>query len=349
MFLHQLYLQNFRSFSEKKINFSPKMNLIIGPNAAGKTNLLEAIYLLSIAKSFRGAKEEEMILNAKEMARINCQLSNQQKLEIILTKGKIQSKRTAKKIYKVNQVNKQWRNFVGFLPSVLFRPEDIDLVLGPPSIRRNYLDFILNQVDWQYRVCSLAYRKGLRQRNKLLSRIREGQAQKSQLTFWNQLLIKNGQIITQKRKELIDFFNNFLTNVFLVYDKSVISLARLEKYSQAEIALGITLVGPQRDNITFKKFKSLKSLKTGRNLAVFGSRGEQRMAILALKLAELAFIEKKTQVRPILLLDDIFSELDKTNRKKVGEIIKGYQRIITATEIDLLSKKQNDKIKIFNI
>ena len=347
MFLQQLNLQNFRSFKEKQIIFSPRVNLIIGSNAVGKTNLLEALYLLSSGKSFRASKEEEMIFNKEEWSRIKVKLTNKEELNILLTKGKIQGKRTAKKIYKINQISKQWRNFVGHLHCVLFRPEDIDIILGSPSRRRNYLDLVLNQVDWQYRACHLAYKKALRQRNKLLSRIREGQASRSQLIFWNQMLIKNGELITQKRESLIRFLNDFLKDIFLVYDKSAISSARLEKYLQAEIALGMTLVGPQRDELLI--FKKENNLQTKRNVALFGSRGEQRMAVMALKMAELAFIKKQTKSQTLLLLDDIFSELDINNRKGVIKAIFEQQVIITATEKGLLPKDQYAKMKIIQI
>ncbi len=337
MFLKILNLQNFRSFRKEKFDFVKRITLIIGPNAAGKTNILEAIYLLATGKSFRASKEEEMISYGKEIARVRGD-----SLEVTLTTGEVQGKRTARKLYKINGVGKRWRDFAGQLKCVLFRPEDIDLILGSPSIRRNYLDFILEQVDWQYRVCNLAYQKGLRQRNKLLDRIREGEARSSQLLFWNQLLIKNGQIVTRKREELIEFFNQYLVkekydkkmqlHLFVNYDRSTITEKRLEKYSQAELALGTTLVGPHRDDIKLMA-NSLK-LIAKRDLALYGSRGEQRMTILKIKLAELEFIKQRTNQEPVLLLDDIFSELDKKHRKLVLEIINSCQTVITSTEVN---------------
>jgi len=337
VFLKILNLQNFRSFRKEKFDFVKRITLIIGPNAAGKTNILEAIYLLATGKSFRASKEEEMISYGKEIARVRGD-----SLEVTLTTGEVQGKRTARKLYKINGVGKRWRDFAGQLKCVLFRPEDIDLILGSPSIRRNYLDFILEQVDWQYRVCNLAYQKGLRQRNKLLDRIREGEARSSQLLFWNQLLIKNGQIVTRKREELIEFFNQYLVkekydkkmqlHLFVNYDRSTITEKRLEKYSQAELALGTTLVGPHRDDIKLMA-NSLK-LIAKRDLALYGSRGEQRMTILKIKLAELEFIKQRTNQEPVLLLDDIFSELDKKHRKLVLEIINSCQTVITSTEVN---------------
>jgi len=339
MFLKKLTLQNFRCFKKKTFEFSKQTTLIVGPNAIGKTNVLEAIYLLATGKSFRAGKEVEMINYGEEVARVNGQLSDEKNLEILLTNGEVQGKRTRGKLYKINGVGKMWRDFAGNLKCVLFRPEDIDLISGSPSIRRDYLDLVLEQVDWQYRVCNLAYKKGLRQRNRLLKSIREGKGKRAQLTFWNQLLIKNGQIVTKKREELIEFFNDFLANktrscINIEYDRSTITEQRLEKYAAAELAFGATLVGPQRDDVQFRIKNQESRIKKVRNLALFGSRGEQRMAVLYIKMAEMEFITKKSGQKPVLLLDDIFSELDEKHRKLVVKIIDSCQVIITSTEVE---------------
>ena len=359
MFLQQLFLQNFRSFGKKKFEFSDSTTLIVGPNASGKTNILEAIYLLATGKSFRASVEKEMIKYGKELAVVSG--TTIEKLEIILTTGEVQGKRTAKKLYKVNDVGKRWRDFVGNLKCVLFRPENIEIILGSPSIRRDYLDSVLEQVDSEYRRCSLSYKKGLRQRNKLLDRIRDGEAQRSQLEFWNRLLIKNGEIISQKRGEFIEFINNQWdneivkqwNNLTVEYDRSIISQARLEKYAQAGIAIGATLVGPHRDDIKVKRENSFgmqkSKVKNDHDLALFGSRGEQRMAILALKLAELEFVDRKTEERPVLLLDDIFSELDKEHRSQILKVIPRQQTILTTTDADLIDKKLRAKIELIEI
>lgn len=372
MFLTFLFLRNFRSFQKKELNFSENTSLLIGPNASGKTNILEAIYLLSTGKSFRAQKESEMIKHGEEISRISgeitpfpkgnnsfsarlnrgpksANLKESKNLIIVLTTGEVGGKKVAKKLYKVNGAGKRWRDFVGILKCVLFRPEDIEIILGSPSIRRNWLDSVLEQIDWQYRACNLTYQRALKQRNKLLNEIREGQAQKSQLIFWNQLLIKNGRVITKKREEMIEFFNNFLREVEIFYDKNTISLARLEKYSKAELALGMTLVGPQRDDITINAKCKMQKAKLERDLALFGSRGEQRMAILAMKLAELEFISQKTGQRPILLLDDIFSELDQNHRCQVLRVISKQQTLITTTDINLLDIKHRAKMNLVKI
>jgi len=306
-----------------------------------------------------------MIRYGEEIARVNGtikQLNNETmtQLEITLTGGEVQGKRVAKKLYKVNDVGRRMIDFVGNLKVVIFRPEDSQLILGSPSIRREYLDSVLEQVDAEYRRSSLVYKKGLRQRNKLLDFIRDGKAQTTQLEYWNRLLVKNGELISQKREELIGFYNEAMNqlngktikqfnNLTIEYDKSPITEMRLQKYAAAELALGATLVGPHRDNLRFK-IGDLRKKKIDRDLALFGSRGEQRMALLALKLSELAFVTQKSDGdRPVLLLDDIFSELDHQHREIVLSIIEGQQTIITTADIHLVEKKFLDKMNTIAI
>lgn len=319
--IYKLRLQNFRNLLDDVWEFSPRVTTIIGPNASGKTNLLEAIYLLSTGKSFKANLEIEMIGNGKEFARIKGLVEEKQKLEVVLSK--VQHKK-----FLVGGVAKRLADFTGNLKVVLFAPQDLDLVTSSPSLRRRFLDNVLSQTDREYRRALLSYEKGLRARNKLLFRIREENLPRTQLVFWNQLLIKNGDFLSKKREEFVNFVNfqeSIVDGDFLIYyDKSAISEARLEKYAQAEIGAATTLVGPHRDDFIFKEKE--------RDLASFGSRGEQRMAVLWLKLGELAFIEDQTNEKPTLLLDDIFSELDEKHRKLVSEVALLQQTIITTAD-----------------
>lgn len=269
-----------------------------------------------------------MIRNGQGLARVSGQLSveRQQSLEVVLTRGQVNGAAFARKKLSVNGVARRLYNFAGILRTVLFGPWDLGLVTESPATRRRFLDNVLFQVDREYRRSLLSYEKGLRQRNKILEKIREEEASPAQLLFWNQLLARNGEYITQKREELINFAN--LTpplegQITLEYDKSVISQARLDKYRAEEIASGTTLVGPHRDDFKFK---------SQRDLSIFGSRGEQRMAVLWLKLAELAFVEGKTGQKPILLLDDILSELDHEHRKIVMGVVGNQQTVITTAD-----------------
>ena len=329
MSLQKLILKNFRLFDQKQLSFSKQTTLILGPNASGKTNILEALYLLSTGKSFKAGIEEEMISYDSSISSITG-ITGITRLEIKLTRGTDEWPR--KKLL-INGVPKRLIDFAGNFKTVLFGPWDMDLVTGPPPLRRKFLDTVLSQVDREYRRAILSYEKGLRQRNRLLFRIREEGLSRGQLLFWNQLLIKNGDYISAKREELINVINfkGDLNNTKfeITYDRSSISEGRLKQYAEEEIAAATTLVGPHRDDFLFRIQVNKKET---RDLAIYGSRGEQRMGILWLKLRELAFVEETTNEKPTLLLDDILSELDHQHRKIVVELAKGQQTVITTAD-----------------
>ena len=349
MYLASLVLQNFRNYRKKTFSFSDNTTLLVGDNAVGKTNVLEAIYLLATGKSFRATKEQQMILYGQELGRV-IGLGEEDKLEIVLTIGEVQGERAPRKRYLVNGGGKRKMDFVGRLMCVLFRPEDIDLILGSPSVRRNYLDSVLEQVDSEYRRSNLSYQKGLRQRNKLLEKIREGEGERKQLVFWDKLLIKNGEIVSEKRKDFLEFVNKKLKakklDLRFDYDKSVISESRLKKYAEAEVGAATTLVGPHRDDFLFMTQRRGKLKK---DLAIYGSRGEQRMAVLVVKLAELEFIKEKTKLKPLLLLDDIFSELDYEHRNEVLSLLNKQQTMVTTSDEHLIPKKYMKKVEIVKL
>jgi len=337
MQLTNMSLAQFRTYRKDILLFSPAVTLLLGPNAIGKTNILEAISMLSTGKSFRAKKDTDVVGWNSEIARIVGKGTNKQEefiLELVVTTGSVNNQKTPIKKYLVNNVPRRQMDFIGNFRSVLFSPKDLELVTDSPSMRREYLNTVLVQVDREYRRNFQSYERGLRQRNSLLDRINEGTASRSQLLFWNQLLIKAGSYITQSRKRYIDTINAYAFSHLsyqLVYDPSVISAVRLQEYAQEEIAAKSTLVGPQRDDFLFEKQMSKKTIDISR----FGSRGEQRLAVLWLKLAELTFIESETEERPILLLDDIFSELDETSRELVLDLIQKQQTLITSAEEDV--------------
>lgn len=330
MIADRLSLQNFRSYTKKTFEFSPKTTLIVGPNTAGKTNILEAIMFCATGKSFRADQDREAIAWGRELSRMNakCQMLNDKyELELMLTSGEVQGAKAPMKKYLVNGVPRRQVDFVGNVRAVLFWPEHLELVTDSPSLRRRYLDSVLVQVDREYRRNILSYERGLRQRNRLLDFINEGKANRRQLLFWDQLLIKAGGYITDKRGEYIDFVNQcrmLNAKCQIEYNKSVISESRLEQYKEEEVTAKATLVGPHRDDFTI--------LKEEKELSKYGSRGEQRLAILWLKLAELAYIEREAGERPILLLDDIFSELDEEHRMFVVGLIGKQQTIVTSAD-----------------
>lgn len=329
MILSQITLQSVRSYTKRTFSFSSHTTLIVGVNTAGKTNILEAIYLMASGKSFRADADREMIRWGEELCRVRV-TGEETKLEVMITSGVVNGQHAPLKKYLVNGISRRMIDFVGNLRAVLFWPEHLELVTDSPSLRRKYLDMVLVQVDREYRRNLMSYERGLRQRNRLLDLINEGKATRSQLVFWNQLLVKAGGYLTDRRSEFIIFINAYRiphVEYRIEYNKSVISDSRLEQYKDEEIAAKSTLVGPHRDDMVFQ----IKDDEF-RDVSKFASRGEQRLAILWLKLAEVDFIQKKTGERPILLLDDIFSELDKDHRKLVLDVIGKQQTVVTSAE-----------------
>jgi DNA replication and repair protein RecF len=352
MLIQKVRLNEFRNFKTKLLEFFPNTTVIIGPNASGKTNVLESLFLLSTGKSFHARIEEEMVNYDADLARVKGRVKTDGvvvDLEAVLTRGlldigKSAPEKIAKKRLLVNGVGKRLIDFAGNFKVTLFGPWDLDLVTESPTIRRRFMDMVISQIDREYRRASLSYEKGLRQRNRLLLRIREEGLSRSQLLYWNHLLIKNGDYISEKRDEFIAFVNSTgkIDNqrFLLTYDRSAISEARLEEYADEEIAAATTLVGPHRDDFIFKKEEE-------RELSRYGSRGEQRMSVLWLKLAELAFIESKTGERPTLLLDDIFSELDHKHREVVVKLCEKQQTIITTADPHYVANfKKVEKIRL---
>lgn len=337
MILKKLALESFRNLGRREIELSGGLNLVVGQNTSGKTNLLEAVAVLARGRSFRGGKDQEMVAYSKQMAKIRGEVAEGEKLEVFLSQGEVAGVRTPKKRYLVNGVARRAVDFVGTLKAVVFRPEDLEMVTGSPSRRRDYWDALLEQTDREYYRASLSYRKGLRQRNRLLEQIREGKTTRAALFFWDRLLVENGGLLGRKRREWLDFVNSrpdYFGDLEVVYRQSPISPERLAEYAGREVAAGVTLIGPHRDDFSLLAKEGEKR----RDLAVFGSRGEQRLAIFSLKLAELEFMHQKTGQRPVLLLDDIFSELDQENREKLLAVIPKQQTLMTVTETDQVEK-----------
>lgn len=338
MQLRSLYLENFRIFASKQLNFSPAVNLILGPNGVGKTSILEAIMLFVTGKSFRASKTEQMICFNAEFSRLKAVLGtadtdlaglDELTLQVMLTPGIIQGKKTAKKLYRVNDVKRSRKKMLGNVFAVAFRPEDMRLVEGSPSRRRSFLDTILSQVDQDYARSLNTYEQALRRKNKLLFKIREGEASKSVLKFWDMTLLKHGQILQEQRQNFLEFCLtvDFPLDFNAKYQASVISERRIKKYEHRSIAAGYSLIGPQKDDFIVD-FADINN----KDVAIFGSRGQQRLAVLWLKTCALHFLEVQTKKKPLLLLDDIFSELDQDNKQLILPLTKKYQTIITTTE-----------------
>jgi DNA replication and repair protein RecF len=342
MRLRELILVNFRTYAKYTVQFPRTITVILGPNAVGKTNVLEAILLAAYGKSFRAQRDADMVRWGTEVAHVTVSEERADgaiQLQTILTTGSVNGQPSQIKKFLVNGVPRRQVDFAGNLRAVLFSPTDLELVTDSPSLRRGYLDTVLTLTDREYRRNLGSYERGLRQRNSLLFAINDGKASRSQLLFWDQLLIKSGEYLTRKREELIQFVNDFVLDGLsyrLVYDPSIISRERLAQYADAEVAAKVTLVGPQRDDFRFLmsmgNVSETADDEGNTDVARFGSRGQQRLAVLWIKLAELAYIEHAVGERPILLLDDIFSELDEQSRRIVLSVIEQQQTIITSAE-----------------
>jgi len=335
MRLERVTVENFRSYKKQKFVLGER-SIIVAPNGAGKTNLLEAIYLLSTGESERANVTEEMIAWGAEIATIAGVVETEderQELSVVLTRGSYMGKVTPKRRYLVDGVVRTKAKFIGKLPVALFRPEDMRLIEGSPPRRRRYLDESLIMASPEYGRALAVYEASLRRRNKLLDSIREGTARREQLSYWDQSVIKNGNIVSECRREFLDYLSRVKTSFGqfkLEYMASAISPERLEQYSEAEVAVGYTLVGPHKDDL--KIFG-----EEGKDLMIYGSRGEQRLGVLFLKLAAMKYVEDKLGVKSLLLLDDIFSELDLEHRKEVVAMMEGRQCIVTSAESDVVA------------
>ncbi len=346
MILSSLSLKDFRNYKKASFSFDENLTVIIGPNAIGKSNILEAMYLLSTGKSFRAERDEELVRFDEMIGRTGGEiLDNDEEtlLEVVIAKpldAAPDSGRFTKR-YFVNKVAKRQFDFAGHLKALLFVPSDLDIVSGSPSLRRRFLDQVLIQTDREYARSLTAYAKALRQRNALLELAREtGKRSREQFSYWDGLLVGYGQILTERREGFIEAINRGkkeLIECRLEYDKSSISEERLKQYEHAEIASGVTLVGPHRDDI-----KIFLRNKEDHEAKLFASRGQQRLIVLQLKLLERGFMQEVIGEKPLLLLDDIFSELDGPHIEHVLSIIAEQQTILTTTHEEFLNGKEQE-------
>ncbi len=332
MYVEVISLQHFRNYTQRTFFFTKNTTVFIGHNAAGKTSVIEAISLLTTGESFRAEKIEEMISFGQEIGRVKGKIKNgeETELEVTLTRGVVQQRKTQTRLYAVNNVRRLKKNFVGNFFTVTFRPEDMRLIEGSPSRRRQFIDTLLSMTDKEYMQSLKTYEEALKRRNRFLQQIREGLMQRSVLTYWTDLIVKHGQIVQEKRRQLFTFFPTvqFPFLLEIQYLPSVMSESRIQEYAEREIAAGHTLIGPHKDDFEVE----LKIDSHSLNIAAYGSRGQQRLAVLWLKTCELSYMQQQTGIQPVLLLDDILSELDAEHRQDVFSLLQRGQSIVTTTE-----------------
>ncbi|MDD4785157.1 MAG: DNA replication and repair protein RecF [Candidatus Shapirobacteria bacterium] len=341
MYLSKLILQNFRSHTQQLLEFDPKLNLIIGPNGSGKTNILEAIFLLAAGKSFRSSSQSKLINWNDFFTSIRAKIINNKnetnEIEIKLIKDQTGNSKTVSRKFLIEKVEKTRKKYIGIFKTVIFHPDDIRLVAGSPTRRREFLDEIFLQTEWRYAQALSQYNRALKHRNELLDQVRDGQSSKSELFYWDQTLIKNAKIISDFRFSFFKSANSFFSNhpddqiklISLNYHPSILNEDRLEKIYQLDLQRGCTQIGIHRDDFSFNNDTFLTEDK---NLAFWGSRGQQRLAVLAIRLAQINYLEKTYHDKPVLLLDDIFSELDPDHQKLVVSLCQNYQTIFTTAE-----------------
>ena len=361
MILRKIKLINFRNYKSFNISFQKNINIIIGDNAQGKTNILESIYTLALTKSYRTTNDSNLIRLDQEKFIITGETKDEKifkKLSLELYKGN--------KVAKINDnVINKISDYVGNLYVILSSPDDLQMIKGSPSDRRNFLNIEISQLSSNYIKKYNEFNKILKMRNDYLKLLFT-----NSLCDYNYLDILTNNLIEREidiyieRYNFINKINDNITDIYknitgikdlkILYETNVefnnyepeymkkILLEKYKKNQQREIAMGMTLYGPHRDDFTF--------LIDNNDIKIFGSQGQQKLAFIALKFAEIPIFEEKTGTKPIILLDDIFSELDKTKKNKLIQYIDNdYQVIITSNDTKDISKKILNGASIFKI
>ncbi len=356
MYLSHLALTNYRNFSHLELELPSGLVFVLGANTQGKSNLLEAAYLLAIAKSHRTNTERELIS-------WTAQQEGDAPVEGTLITGEVEQQEGRLKVVIALRVlpregvggalvQKQIRangaatsavGLVGRVTSVLFTASDIDLVLGAPSGRRRFLDILISQVDRGYLRTLQRYQRVLTQRNHLLRLVRDGRGMPDELDFWDVELAKEGSMLVARRQEVMEHLSPLAVQAYarlsggeemtVAFQPS--SAAKelsdgLRAQRREEVKAGMTLIGPHRDDLILEV--------GGMAASTYASRGQARTIALGLRLAEAAFLQSERREGPILLLDDVLSELDTVRRRQVLEEAAKYeQAVVTAAEPALIS------------
>ncbi|MFZ5391698.1 MAG: DNA replication/repair protein RecF [Patescibacteria group bacterium] len=342
MIIENIKLINWRNWKEASFDFGPGINLIIGNNARGKTNILEAIVFLAITKSWRVKNDRSLVRFEADFSKLIANFCDGEKNineELRLIK---KDKNIVKEI-RIDGILKKMIEVLGQLRVVYFSPEEIEKFFFWPNRRRRWIDILLSVVDYSYAYDAAMYKKVVINRNSLLKKINLGLAKMNELAFWDKKWEELVLRIVEKRKIFVEFVNRKANEYFeklfvgggnlqVEYiranwqERGVTLIEFISGMIDKELRYGSTLIGPHRDDVIVKL--------QGKKIDQIGSRAQMRLALLSLKMAEADYIFQEKQNYPILLLDDIFSELDEINKKKVIEYVQDKQTIITTTEID---------------
>src|SRR3989344_3510158 len=343
MILTSISLSNFRNFEKNTFSFNPTLTIVVGNNSVGKTNLLEAVFFACTGKGLKDEKQEELMKLDEETTEVNA-VFDDNTFRIMLRKNGY-----LEKTFFVDKSKKMLAHYNKFTPPVaIFSPELITIIDGQPSLRREFIDHLLSKCDLEYKKRLQNYKNGLRRRNKIIEKENDTEKLKKELPFWNNYLIEQAGYITKKRQWLVDYHNgntDLMAHQFsMVYEKNEISELRFQEYFMKEFYQRRTLIGPQRDD--FRIFKHQKNKKI--DVHKYCSRGEQRLALLWLIMNQIRIYEAELKQKPLILLDDIFSELDDSNKKIVIDLIGKYQTIISTTEEEFV-ENLHSKAKLIHI
>lgn len=363
MHIEQLYLKNFRNYDALDITFDDKVNVIIGENAQGKTNLMEAIYCLAFTKSHRTSKEKELIKWNQEYAKIEGRMmKRKQSVPLEIT---ISSKGKKAKLNHLEQ--RRLSDYIGAMNVVMFAPEDLTLVKGPPQTRRRFIDMELGQIQSTYVYHLAQYQKILKQRNSLLKQMQRREVKNvTMLEVLTEQLIQHAATLLERRFTFLKLLRKWagpihfgisheLEELEIKYDASIdVSedenqekiennyFHKFQEIQEKEIERGTTLVGPHRDDLIF--------YVNGKDVQTYGSQGQQRTTALSLKLAEIELIYNEIGEYPILLLDDVLSELDDFRQSHLLNTIQGkVQTFVSTTSVDGINHETLKKAEVFRV
>ncbi|MDD2377488.1 MAG: DNA replication/repair protein RecF [Bacilli bacterium] len=361
MILKSIKIENFRNYEALELLFDKKINIIYGNNAQGKTNILESIYVLGLTKSHRSFIDNNLIKNGFNRAKISGVVFNNR----LNTNMEVTIENKTKHLKIDNSDIKKTSDYISKLNIIIFYPEDLELIKGSPSIRRKYFNLELSQLYSQYFKVLNDYKKILKIRNEYLKQMQKNiKVDQTYFDILTEYLIDKAIFIYKARDKFLLRINESCEKIYekvsgskglnikyspyfnfesfeTDYLKQFLKDKCLKMYN-TEIKLGMTLVGPHRDDFIFY----LKD----KNLKEYGSQGQQRLAVIALKLAEVEVFKNYNKINPILLLDDVFSELDDTKKNKLLRYIsKNTQTFITTTDLNNINQKTLSKAKIFKI
>lgn len=358
MKINNINIYNFRNYEQLSIDFNNNMNIFIGNNGEGKTNILESIYVLAITKSHRAYIDKTLINNTKNIMKLNGNISTNKgdkTLELLMNnKGKRVS------INKV--IYKKISDYISNLIVILFSPDDLDLIKGSPGVRRKYINIEIGQLDNKYLYYLNEYNNLLKTRNEYLKNVTLDSIDMNYISVLNSQICDKALIIYRYRFEFINNLNRIISSIFKdlsdgeLYIKYInnidvqnytdnireVLLKKLNDNLKRDIFSGSTMYGPHRDDIEF--------YLNNNSVREYGSQGQQRLSVLTMKFAEVELFKEKTGEYPILLLDDIFSELDILKRNSIVKYLnKGIQVFITSTDINDIDKNILSNSKIYNI